>query len=71
MNVRFKQHLGVSLLLMATLCVVVPVLLVIGLIVARGWSALSLEFIFSMPRDGMRAGGIFPAIAGTLYLVLG
>ena len=24
-----------------------------------------------MPRDGMRAGGIFPAIVGTLYLTLG
>ena len=32
---------------------------------------MSLEFIFSMPRDGMRAGGIWPAIIGTVYLTLG
>lgn len=32
---------------------------------------MSWDFIFSYPEEGMTSGGIFPAIVGTLYLVLG
>ncbi|MGB8951198.1 MAG: phosphate ABC transporter permease PstA [Candidatus Aminicenantales bacterium] len=66
----FKEKMGFGILLLATLLVIVPVILIIWLIISKGWSALSLEFLFAMPRDGMRAGGIFPAIVGTFYLVL-
>ncbi|MBN1939125.1 MAG: phosphate ABC transporter permease PstA [Candidatus Aminicenantes bacterium] len=64
-----RQNIGFGALLAATLLVVIPVLAIVVLIVAKGWGALSWEFLFSMPRDGMRAGGIFPAIVGTIYLV--
>ncbi len=64
-----RQRLGFGVLLLATLIVVIPVLGIVGLIVAKGWSALSWSFLFTMPRDGMRAGGILPAIVGTAYLV--
>jgi phosphate transport system permease protein len=40
-------------------------------IVARGLPAISWEFLAGFPRDGMRAGGILPAIIGTIYLTLG
>jgi len=70
-NVRIKERIGFGALALATLLVVIPVLLIIFLIVSRGWSAITWEFLLSMPRDGMRAGGIFPAIIGTFYLVLG
>jgi phosphate transport system permease protein len=40
-------------------------------VVSRGSSILSWEFLTAMPRMGMRAGGIFPAIIGTFYLVAG
>ncbi|MDP2914209.1 MAG: phosphate ABC transporter permease PstA [Candidatus Aminicenantes bacterium] len=69
-NEGARQRIGFGLLLAATLLVVLPVLAIIVLIVTKGWSALSLEFLFTMPRDGMRAGGIFPAILGTFVLVL-
>jgi phosphate transport system permease protein len=65
-----KQRLGFGALLAATLVVVVPVLLIVWLIAAKGWSALSWEFLFTLPRDGMRSGGIFPAILGTFILVV-
>ncbi len=55
----------------AAFLVIVPVGLVVGLIVAKGWSAITWEFLTAMPRMGMRAGGIFPAIVGTFYLVAG
>jgi phosphate transport system permease protein len=66
---RLKEKLGFGVLLTATLVVVVPVLFIIWLIVSKGWSALSWNFLFTMPREGMREGGIFPAIIGTFYLV--
>jgi len=69
-NEVVKEKIGFGVLLLATLLVVIPVLLIIWLILSKGWSALSWEFLFTMPRDGMRAGGIFPAIIGTFYLVI-
>ena len=44
---------------------------IIGLIAYRGLSSISLEFIFGMPRKNMTAGGIWPAIYGTILLTLG
>jgi len=69
-NEIVKEKIGFGVLLAATLVIVIPVLLIIWLIISKGWSALSLEFLFTMPRNGMRAGGIFPAIVGTFYLVI-
>lgn len=40
-------------------------------IVSRGISVISWEFLTEMPTDGMTGGGIFPALIGTLILVLG
>jgi len=71
MNRYQVQRVGFALLVVATLIVVVPIVLVIGIIVVRGISAISWEFLTAMPRDGMKAGGIFPAIIGTLLLTLG
>ncbi len=65
------QRLGFALLGAASLIVVVPILLVVGTIVVRGIGAINWEFLTQMPRDGMKAGGIFPAIVGTLILTLG
>jgi phosphate transport system permease protein len=71
MNRYLAQRIGFILLGLIALVVVVPILLVIGTIVARGIRAISWEFLTAMPRDGMKAGGIFPAIVGTLLLTLG
>ncbi len=71
MNVRLKQRIGFGVLALATLLVTIPVILIIFLIISRGWSAISWEFLLSMPSNGMRSGGIYPAIIGTFYLVLG
>jgi phosphate transport system permease protein len=65
------QRIGFALLVVATLLVVIPILFVIITIIVRGLPAISLEFIFGAPRDGMKAGGIWPAIVGTILLTLG
>lgn len=70
-SVRAKEKLGFSVLFLATLLVVVPVVAIILLVFKNGALALSWEFLFSAPRGGMREGGIFPAIIGTFYLVAG
>ncbi len=56
---------------LAALAVVLPILFVVGTIVVRGAAGLSWEFLTGMPREGMKAGGILPAIVGTLLLTLG
>lgn len=71
MNRFWVQRIGFALLTLAALVVVVPILLVIGVIVARGVEAINWEFLTAMPRSGMKEGGIFPAIVGTLLLTLG
>ncbi|MGL5545641.1 MAG: phosphate ABC transporter permease PstA [Tannerellaceae bacterium] len=43
----------------------------LGFIVKNGMEALSWDFLTKSPEDGMTKGGIFPAIVGTLYLVIG
>lgn len=50
---------------------VIPVFLIIAYILYTGIPAISWEFLTQMPEDGMRAGGIFPAIVGTLWLTFG
>ena len=65
------QRAGFAGLLLATIATVAPIILVVGLILWRGAPAISLEFLTAMPREGMRAGGILPAIVGTFWLTLG
>jgi phosphate transport system permease protein len=65
------QRVGFGLLALAVLLVVLPILIVIGAILVRGIEAINWEFLTAMPRNGMKAGGIFPAIVGTLLLTIG
>jgi len=67
MNPRHTEKIAFAVLLLATLLVVLPVVVILLIIMVKGASAISWDFLFSMPRDGMTAGGIFPAILGTLY----
>lgn len=52
------------------LTIVLFVALILGDIAFHGWKTLSFHFLFSAPEQGMTAGGIFPAIFGTLFLVI-
>lgn len=71
MNRYWVQRGGFLLLGLAALLVIVPILLIVASIVVQGIDAINWEFLTQMPRDGMKAGGIFPAIVGTLLLTLG
>ncbi len=70
-NPHLTQKIAFFLLLMATLLIVVPVGLIVVIIIQKGLPAINWQFLTDIPRQGMRAGGIFPAIVGTAYLVGG
>ena len=48
--------------------VVIPVILVILFMFYHGVGSLSWEFLTTAPRNGLRQGGIMPALLGTVYL---
>ena len=68
---QLTEKLGFSGLALAAFITVLPIVLVVVYVFWKGSPALSFEFLTEMPKDGMRAGGIFPAIVGTFWLTLG
>lgn len=71
MSRQLTQRIVFSLFTLATIVTALPILLVVGYVFITGFPAISLEFLSEMPRDGMRNGGIWPAIVGTLLLTGG
>jgi len=65
---RVEWLVKVMFLLM-TLLLVVPVVIILSVLVVRGGPVLSWEFLFTQPTNGMTAGGILPALVGTIWLV--
>jgi phosphate transport system permease protein len=65
------QKIAFFFLFLATLLIVAPVGLIVAMIIQKGLPAVNWQFLSDIPRQGMRSGGIFPAVIGTLYLVCG
>lgn len=53
-----------------TLLILIPLISIVGYIFVRALPVLSWDFVTDVPRQGMRAGGIWPAVVGTGYLVV-
>ena len=70
-NRHTVQRLGFSAITLMAVVTVMPIVGTILFILFKGGSAISVEFLTGFPHDGMRAGGILPAIIGTLYLTIG
>ncbi|MRS04576.1 phosphate ABC transporter permease PstA [bacterium] len=75
-NPSFKKQLifeklGFSIFTLLTIVTIIPIVAVIIYIIYLGLPAISWDFLTSMPQDGMRGGGIWPAIVGTFYLTIG
>jgi len=60
-----------ALFFVMTVVLVVPVAIILLVLVVKGHSAVSWGFLTGMPTNGMTAGGIFPALLGTIWLVGG
>jgi phosphate transport system permease protein len=70
-NPKKTEKIAFFFLFLATMLIVVPVGLIVVIIIQKGIGAISWQFLTDVPKQGMRAGGILPAIVGTIYLVLG
>ena len=68
---RTSQKVAFGIFTLLSYLVVVILFLILGFIIIQGGKVISWDFLTEAPADGMIAGGIFPAIVGTLYLVLG
>ncbi len=66
---RIERAMRVLFLLMAV-ALIVPVGLVLSVLVGKGAPVLSFDFLFTVPTNGMTAGGILPALVGTIWLVV-
>ena len=65
------QIIGFSVIRILTIFLLLFLIFFLGYIFKNGISAISIEFLTEMPRNEMTEGGIFPAILGTFYLMLG
>ncbi|MEI6124777.1 MAG: phosphate ABC transporter permease PstA [Bacteroidota bacterium] len=70
-NKRAKQKIAFSFFSTISFTVVAILFVILGFIIFRGISVINWTFITAMPEEGMTAGGIFPAIVGTLCLIAG
>ncbi|MGD9145843.1 MAG: phosphate ABC transporter permease PstA [Anaerolineae bacterium] len=68
MSRQTSQKIAFAILTALAVVVVIPIVLVVVYIVVQGISAISWEFLTDFPRNGMKEGGIFPAIVGTVVL---
>lgn len=64
-KIAFLLFRALGLLVVGLLC------WILGFIIYKGVGAISWEFLTTAPKDGMTAGGIFPAIVGTVCLIIG
>lgn len=68
---RVSQKVAFGFFTFLSYMVVLILFVILGFIIIKGGSVISWDFLTKAPEDGMTSGGIFPAIVGTLYLVLG
>ncbi len=65
------NRLATALITGVAILVVVPIVLVILFVIYNGIGTISWEFISAPPTNGMREGGIWPALLGTIFLTFG
>lgn len=68
---KLKQNIAFWIFRLMAAVVVGILVWILGFLVIKGAGSISWEFLTTAPSDGMTGGGIFPAIVGTLCLVVG
>jgi len=71
MNQKIKQKIAFFLFRLFSFFIVGILVSILGFIVINGIGVINWDFLTKSPTEGMTAGGIFPAIVGTFYLVIG
>ncbi|GIZ09953.1 phosphate ABC transporter permease PstA [Flavobacterium sp. UMI-01] len=67
---RRNQYIAFGIFSAISYSIVALLFVILAFIVVKGIGVISWEFITAMPKEGMTSGGIFPAIIGTLCLVV-
>ncbi len=67
-NARLEKLIEIALLLIGVL-LIAPVIIILAVLVYRGGAVISWDFLFTEPTNGMKAGGVLPALIGTVWLV--
>ena len=67
---RRQERIAGAVLAAMTLLIVLPLFAILVYLVVKAWPSLSLEFLLEPPRDMQTKGGIWPALIGTIYLVV-
>jgi phosphate transport system permease protein len=68
---RRREFAALLFIRMTGALVVVVMAAILGFIAVNGIGAVSVSFLTEYPRESMTAGGVLPAIEGTLILALG
>ena len=68
---HLSQRIAFGTFRLLSLTVVGILFAILGFIIYKGVGVISWEFLTTAPTDGMTAGGVFPAIVGTFYLMIG
>lgn len=71
MNKRLSQKMAFGIFRTLSLMIVLVLFSILGFIIYKGAGVINWDFLTKAPSDGMTSGGIFPAIVGTLLLMLG
>lgn len=69
MNAKHSEKIAFFFLRLCGLVVILPLILIMGFLIVKGLPAISIEFLTQGPKMGLKQGGIFPAIVGTIILV--
>ena len=68
---RTSQKFAFGFFTLLSYLVVAILFVILGFIIIKGGSVISWDFLTKAPEEGMTKGGIFPAIVGTFYLIVG
>lgn len=68
---QLKENIAIWILRLFSFSILGILFFVLGYIISKGISVINWDFITKAPEEGMTKGGIFPAIVGTLCLILG
>lgn len=56
--------------MLMTVLMILPLLLILAYLFYKAFPILSFDFLFTNPKNGMRAGGVWAPFLGTMYLVV-
>lgn len=65
------QNIAFGIFRLLSAAIVLVLFVILAFIIIKGASVLNWDFITTAPTDGMKGGGVWPAIVGTFYLMIG